>query len=226
MENWGIKKSGFQNILARKIVKQFIAAFIILVLSIGVLSFDSIISRNFYQQVAYFLSHEEADWGPTIETMVATGLWMDSIDKGVYQVTAPRDDQVFFTLPVSGTIVREFGWLEVSGGTGQLFHSGIDIKTDVGMSIRAALDGQVISVEIDEALGRLVEIEHQSNLSTVYANCSEILVKEGDLISQGQIIAKTGESLEGHGQVHFEIREGGQPVDPFKYLNDYIQETP
>ncbi len=225
MDNWGMKRSDTPGIFARGIVRQLLVAITLLVICVGILSFEGAFSRKFHMQASHYLTSYDSDWGPAIETMVATGLWMDSIEKGAFQVTAPKDDNLYLTLPVSGTVIREFGWLEVSGNTQKLFHSGIDIETDIGEPIRSALDGQVIKVDINDALGRFVELEHRGGITTVYANCSEVLVQEGDVITQGQIIAKTGVSISEKGQLHFEIKEGDQPVDPFKYLN-FSNEAP
>ena len=219
MDNWGFKRNNTNRFFARGIVKQLLAAIVVFIICVGILSFEGAFSKKFHRQVAYYLTSQDGDWAPVIETMVATGLWMDSINRGAFQVVAPRDDTLYLTLPVSGTIIREFGWIEAAGNSQKLFHSGIDIETEIGMPIRAALDGQVVKVEVNDSLGRLVMIEHRSGLTTVYANCSEVLVKEGDVITQGQIIAKAGKSISGKGQLHFEIREGQQPVDPLKYLS-------
>ncbi|KUO51557.1 MAG: hypothetical protein APF76_12940 [Desulfitibacter sp. BRH_c19] len=225
MDNWGMNRSDTPGIFARAIVRQLLAATAILAICIGILSFDGVFSRKFHMQASHYLTSYDSDWGPAIETMVATGLWMDSIDKGAFEVVAPKDDDLYLTLPVSGTVIREFGWIEISGNPQKLFHSGIDIETDVGTPVRSALDGQVINVDINDALGRFVELEHRSGLITVYANCSEVLVQEGDVITQGQIIAKAGISVSDKGQLHFEIKEGDQPVDPFQYLN-FLNEAP
>jgi len=225
MDNWGFRRSGVNRFFARGIVRQLLAAIVILIVCVGILSFESTFSNVFYEQVAHYLTSQDSDWAPAIETMVATGLWMDTINTGAFQVIAPRDDTLHLTLPVSGTIAREFGWIEDAASGQRLFHSGIDIETEVGTSIRAALDGQVIRVEVSESLGRTVMIEHRGGLITVYANCSEILVEEGDVVNQGQIIAKTGESISGNGQLHFEIREAQQPVDPLNFLN-FLPELP
>lgn len=225
MDNWGMKRSETPTFFARAIVRQLLAATIILIICLSILNFDGVVSRKFHMQASHYLTSQDSDWGPAIETMVATGLWMDSIDKGALEVVAPTDNKLYLTLPLSGTVIREFGWLEVSGNTQKLFHSGIDIETDVGTPIRAALDGQVIEVAVSDALGRLIQLEHRGNITTIYANCGEVLVKEGDVITQGQIIAKAGISVSGKGQLHFEIKEEGQSVDPFKYL-DFSHEGP
>ena len=226
MDNWGFRRNGIGRFFARGIVKQLLAAMIIFFVCIGILSFEGNFSREVYRQVAHYLTSQESDWAPVIETMVATGLWMDTINTGAYQVVAHRDDDPHLVLPVSGRIVREFGWIEDVDSGQRLFHSGIDIETEIGTPIRAALDGQVIKVGVNDSLGRLVMIEHRGGLITVYANCDEILVEEGDIITQGQIIAKAGESISGNGQLHFEVRERQQPVDPLEYLNFLIDESP
>jgi len=219
MDNWDFRRNIISRFLAKGIVKQLLAAIVIFFVCVGILSFEGDFSREFNRQVAHYFASPESDWAPAIETMVATGLWMDNINTGAFQVVAPRDNSPSLAVPVSGTIVRGFGWIEDADSGQRLFHSGIDIETEIGTSIRAALDGQVISVGINDSLGRFVMIEHRGGLITVYANCGEILVEEGDIITQGQIIAKAGESISGNGQLHFEIREGQQPVDPLEHLN-------
>jgi murein DD-endopeptidase MepM/ murein hydrolase activator NlpD len=220
MENWGLKKDTLLGKFARRLMKQTLVAFIIFITVIGLLGFDGSFSKGVYRQMSYYLSASESDWGPSIKSMVASGLWMDSIDKGAYEVMTSTDqnDQLL-ALPLSGTIIKEFGWTEATSGTQPLFYSGIAIETDINASIRAALAGQVVSVGVDETLGRLVVIQHMQGLSTVYANCEEILVATDDLVSRGQIIAKAAKGLSGKGYLYFEVRKDNEPVDPLMYLN-------
>ena len=63
--------------------------------------------------------------------------------------------------------------------------------------------------------GNLVLVRHSNGYVTAYAHASELLVKRGDAIKRGQVIAKSGQSGEvGSPQLHFEIRKGSSPVDP------------
>jgi murein DD-endopeptidase MepM/ murein hydrolase activator NlpD len=67
--------------------------------------------------------------------------------------------------------------------------------------------------------GKAVLIRHPDGYVSVYADNSELDVKEGDAVKRGQIIAKSGASGEaGSPMLHFELRKDGKPVNPTKYL--------
>ena len=116
--------------------------------------------------------------------------------------------------PVDGVVVSGFGMR--SGG----MHNGLDIAAPEGAPIRAALGGKVIySDGRQRGYGNMVIIEHPGNLITVYAHNKENLVREGEQVKQGQIIARVGKTGRASGfHVHFEVRHNRQPVDPHKYL--------
>ena len=90
-----------------------------------------------------------------------------------------------------------------------------------GTPIRAAEDGVVAYAGNElKAFGNLVLIRHADNYVSAYANASEILVKKGDTIRRGQIIAHSGQTGNASSpQLHFEIRKNSTPVDPRKLLS-------
>ena len=90
-----------------------------------------------------------------------------------------------------------------------------------GTPVRAAEDGVVgYSGNDFKSYGNLVLVRHSNGYVTAYAHASEVLVKRGDAIKRGQIIAKSGQSGEVESpQLHFEIRKGSSPVDPLQFLN-------
>jgi Rod binding domain-containing protein len=95
-------------------------------------------------------------------------------------------------------------------------HNGIDLKAPTGAPIQAAGEGTVIFAGNRGQLGRVVIIEHADGGQTVYGHCSRLLVKPGQDISQGQIIAKVGATgLTTGSHLHFEVRDqAGTPLDP------------
>lgn len=103
------------------------------------------------------------------------------------------------------------------------YHTGIDISgPDIsGESVVAAADGKVTFVlrENNIGYGNYVIIDHGDGLTTLYAQCSEILVETGDTVDRGQPIAKVGRSGHATGyHLHFEIKNNGIAVDPADYL--------
>ncbi len=120
-----------------------------------------------------------------------------------------------FRWPVQGRIISEFG-TKPDGG----HNDGIDVAVPQGTSVKAAENG-VVAYAGDElkGYGNLVLIRHSNNWVSAYANNDEILVKRGDQVRRGQIIAKAGKTGQvSQPQVHFELRKGSRPVDPTKYM--------
>ncbi|HHX51296.1 MAG TPA: M23 family metallopeptidase [Clostridia bacterium] len=170
------------------------------------------------ETIRYVLCAEESDLTPVIEAMARQGLWLDSVDRQVFQREGgriPGSSHEPLAIPASGKYVRGFGEIESPVDGTRVFHSGIDILTETGAPVRATLDGKVTGVCSDPVLGRTVEIQHDDGLTTVYGNLGEILVEKNQRVRQGEIIGKAGEPTSGHGgNLHFEVRENGKPVDP------------
>lgn len=99
------------------------------------------------------------------------------------------------------------------------FHGGIDVGGMTGENIPAANDGKVVYANSFRGYGNLVVLAHQNadkRYFTVYAHCSELLVKEGDLVNKGQTVAKVGSTgLSTGSHLHFELRSAnGEYIDP------------
>lgn len=101
-------------------------------------------------------------------------------------------------------------------------NSGIDFVSQNIFDIVAVLNGTVASVSDNETLGKIVEISHENGYVTIYQSLSEVNVKKGDTVSQGQVIGKSGTNeldKEIGNHLHFEFYANGQIVDPSLYLN-------
>ncbi|WP_432786717.1 hypothetical protein AAEX37_00769 [Oligella sp. MSHR50489EDL] len=131
-------------------------------------------------------------------------------------------DRVPTGIPVSmlqAHLTSPFGW-RIHPLTGESkLHTGADFAAPKGTPIYAASSGVVASSSYVSGYGNLVEIDHGSGLSTVYAHNSENLVEAGDLVTRRQLIARignTGNSTGAH--LHFEVRLDGVPIDPMLLL--------
>lgn len=104
-------------------------------------------------------------------------------------------------------------------------NTGIDFISDQIFDVVSVQDGTVINVKEDNLLGKVVEIKHESGLISSYQSLSEISVKKGETITQGQIIGKSGTNeldKESGNHLHFEIYKDGTSVNPENYLNKEI----
>jgi murein DD-endopeptidase MepM/ murein hydrolase activator NlpD len=121
-----------------------------------------------------------------------------------------------FRWPARGKVITAYG--AKSNGKS---NDGINLAVPEGTPIKAADDG-VVAYSGNElkGYGNLVLIRHSNGYVTAYAHASELMVKRGDTIKRGQVIAKSGQSGEVQSpQLHFEIRKGSSPVDPLQFLN-------
>ena len=121
-----------------------------------------------------------------------------------------------FRWPARGKVITAYG-AKANGKS----NDGINLAVPEGTPIKAADDGTVTYAGNElKSYGNLVLIKHANGYVTAYAHASELLVKRGDTIKRGQVIAKSGQSGEVQSpQLHFEIRKGQSPVDPLQFLN-------
>jgi len=120
-----------------------------------------------------------------------------------------------FRWPVRGRVIAGFG--SKPNGTQ---NDGINLAVPEGTPIKAADDGVVAYAGNElKGYGNLVLIRHSNGFVSAYAHASELMVKRGDTIKRGQVIAHAGQTGNVTSpQLHFEIRKGSTPVDPTQYL--------
>lgn len=116
--------------------------------------------------------------------------------------------------PLKGTITSTFGCRVSDNPIVSSYHTGLDIAANTGTIIVAAHDGKVIQAGTNGSYGKSVTIEN-GGLVTLYAHCSEILVKMGDTVKVGQNIGKVGMTGNATGpHLHLEVRYDGRFVNP------------
>ncbi len=129
------------------------------------------------------------------------------------EVPATRDiDVTGYVAPVKGRLTSPYGWRARFGR----MHRGVDLNLRVGDSVVAAFDGKVRLVKYEAAgYGHYVVIRHDNGLETVYGHLSRTLVKPGQRVRAGQLIAKGGNTGRSTGpHLHFETRFMGLAVNP------------
>jgi murein DD-endopeptidase MepM/ murein hydrolase activator NlpD len=100
------------------------------------------------------------------------------------------------------------------------FHTGVDIIAAPGTDVLAAAGGVVATSAHVAEYGNIVEVDHDNGLTSRYAHLSKSLVRVGDVVMKGQVIAKVGSSGRTTGpHLHFEVREKGIPLNPNKFLS-------
>lgn len=121
-----------------------------------------------------------------------------------------------FRWPVKGKVISEFG--KRADGT---HNDGINVAVPAGTDVQAAEAGTVAYAGSElKGYGNLILVRHDNGWVSAYAHSDSVLVKRGDAVKRGQVIAKAGKTgTVDQPQVHFELRQGSKPVDPTPHMD-------
>lgn len=158
-----------------------------------------------------------ADKTPYNEGKVATTTTPATAPAGTAPVTPPApvaaagdDARLSWMWPSEGRVIATFD-------DGR--NKGLDIAGKMGQPVVAAGTGKVMYAGSGiRGYGNLVIVKHSNSLLSAYAHNRKIVVKEGDNVTRGQVIAEMGDSDADLVKLHFEIRQQGKPVDPTRFL--------
>ncbi len=136
------------------------------------------------------------------------------IQKNIYMAT-PQG------YPLEGNISSSYGRRDNPFSGERTFHSGVDISATPGMSIRATADGVISYSGWTQSSGYVVLIEHGCGFSTAYAHNKGNVVKVGQRVKRGEVIAHIGSTGRSTGpHVHYEVWEKGKRINPNKFLQE------
>lgn len=145
--------------------------------------------------------------------------YLSSLEAKLLQQSVLKD-----TLPNSSPVAAaynssSYGWRIDPFNGNKAFHEGLDFTALSGAPIFAAAGGIVSTAAQMPDYGKIVKIDHGSGLETRYAHASKLMVKAGERVIKGQIIAEVGSTGRSTGpHLHYEIRLNGNALDPRKYL--------
>ena len=128
---------------------------------------------------------------------------------------------VNFEKPIKeGNITSKFGY-RVSPITNKYsLHTGLDIATNENTKIYAVYDGVVVKANYHEINGNYIVLEHSNHLRTTYNHCNKLLVKEGETVRKGDVIALVGQTGYATGNhLHFEVLLNSKYINPLYVLN-------
>ena len=136
--------------------------------------------------------------------------------------TQTRSEVPAYIFPLedaNAEVLDSYGWQENPVVKQKSLHPGVDFVADYGTNVLAVADGTVLDCSYDMAYGYILTLAHKDGVQTQYAHLSEFLVKAGDAVRQGQIIAKTGSSGWSTGpHLHLGVLIDGEAVDPLEAL--------
>jgi murein DD-endopeptidase MepM/ murein hydrolase activator NlpD len=143
----------------------------------------------------------------------------DLSEENVRRILAAQNKKSRFISPLAGKITDKVGWRVHPITKRRHYHKGLDIAAPAGRPIRATDGGRVSFSGFVKGYGNLVIITHGSGYESRYGHCSKLLVKKGEKVTQGQLIARVGATGLATGpHVHFEIRRYKKVLDPQDFI--------
>ncbi|WP_194174792.1 M23 family metallopeptidase [Desulfofundulus thermobenzoicus] len=178
------------------------------------------------ENLRYILT-TEWDFQPAVQKVVRLALQMVNVDHPFPGGDIPPDTRpvvappvpVDMQIPLSGKVVRGFGWSVDPLDNLERFHGGIDIAAPAGTPVQAARGGRVVKVAGDPVLGSYVLLDHGEGCYTLYGGLDRIQVTGGQQVASGQVLGRVGNKgdIPGGG-LHFEMREKDKLIDPLSRL--------
>lgn len=124
-----------------------------------------------------------------------------------------------FIAPVAGRLTSRFGMRIDPISEKNSMHYGLDIANDTGTPVYASNDGTVRMVGNGRLYGNYVVIDHVDQYQTLYAHLSQVTAREGERISQGELVGRIGSTGYSTGpHLHFTIFKAYEPVNPLDYI--------
>ena len=164
------------------------------------------------------LSFSTSGEEPSADEIRANRL-LEQMDKlNLYRIAAEKAP---FAMPVKSAFrfTSGYGYRRDPKTGGRRMHNGTDFAASHGTDIFATADGVVTHAGWQSGFGRLIKIQHDFGIETLYAHNSNLRVRKGQRVSRGDHIADMGSTGRSTGtHLHYEVRVGGKPVNPMIYI--------
>jgi murein DD-endopeptidase MepM/ murein hydrolase activator NlpD len=198
----------------RSLLLRFGLAVVLVTLAWGALQLGGVTSELTHNGVEYLLNRHY-NLAQLADKLVGTFQKRQGLDVKVSTLPGTGGSGTRLELPVTGDLVRGFGWQKNSDGWPR-YNEGIELRVTAGSMVRAVLPGKVVRVVSDQALGKVVIIEHSQDCASLYGRLGEVKVKNGDQVVQGDFLGTSTAYL------HFEWREVDRLVDPVQRFQQGI----
>ncbi|TCO79976.1 M23 family metallopeptidase [Marinisporobacter balticus] len=211
------KKHFYKRILKQIVICSLVVLFVMLVKNI-----HSPITNKTTEWIKTSLTRE-MDMKKSIKQVVKYAKEIPKIpDKAVNvfgTFSNKKKSNMEFVVPIEGEIISNYGENVDPYLNTKTFQRGVDLFVNKEKNIAVIADGEVVEVGEGKSLGKYVKVKHGKELFSLYANCSNILVKRGSKVKQGEEIAIIHSLKENEDTyLHFELWIEGKVVDPTQYI--------
>ena len=160
----------------------------------------------------------------SIDALVREAAQQEQALQNLTQIAEQRSTQWASTpsiWPVRGWVTSTFG-PRVSPFTEKpAWHDGLDIGASPNAPVQAPALGRVVTVTFDSKMGNMVKLDHGYGIETIYGHLAKPLVKEGQRVKRGDVVALVGSTgLSTGPHLHYMVKKNGQALDPTKFILD------
>jgi murein DD-endopeptidase MepM/ murein hydrolase activator NlpD len=160
----------------------------------------------------------------SIDALVREATQQEEALQNLTQIAEQRSTQWASTpsiWPVRGWVTSAFG-PRVSPFTEKpAWHDGLDIGASPNAPVQAPALGRVVTVAFDSKMGNMVKLDHGYGIETIYGHLAKPLVKEGQRVKRGDVVALVGSTgLSTGPHLHYMVKKNGQSLDPTKFILD------
>lgn len=121
--------------------------------------------------------------------------------------------------PVQAAMTSPFGWREHPISGGAKFHYGVDLAVETGTTVGAFAAGTVEYIGESDVYGQYLQLDHGNGVTSFYAHCSKLCVRQGQTVAAGEKVAESGATGEVTGpHLHFEMKKDGVRLNPAYYI--------
>jgi len=203
---------------------QIAVSFMIFLLVFGLFKLNIPFTGSLKSGLRYLFT-TETDVAPVFYKAVRVATQLGNLEWPVIEDVSPpaktaaskAEPDSLVSLPVSGRVILQYGWVEYPGEDVQVFHEGVDIAVSEGTEVKAAAGGTVTTGE-NARHGKYVMVKNASGKMMRYAGLSEVLVENEQVVKEGDVLGKTGQPDDREPHLHFEVIVDGQPADPVQTL--------
>lgn len=122
--------------------------------------------------------------------------------------------------PVDAALTSGFGWREHPISGGEKFHYGVDLAVGTGTTVRAFAAGTVDYIGESDIYGQYLQLDHGNGVTSFYAHCSKLCVRQGQRVAMGEKVAESGATGDVTGpHLHFEMKKDGVRLNPAYYIS-------
>lgn len=191
-------------------LKRTMVSILLFAIVYGVHRSETFIGEKMDNEITYLLT-AETDFNYIIGELVRK--FPRDMDVAVFKTITnpgvkPPEQTMPMIQPVAGRILIPFGWKDNKENQAEI-HQGIDIETVAGTAVKATANGTIKLITDSKLYGKVIIIEHNTDVDSLYGYVGDVLVSQGESVSQGQVIARADGN-----RVYFEIREQGKAIDP------------